>query len=206
MANISLNLDNLRLQNQQNKTAQLAPNNYIHEPHEQNNYLALLQDTSSIANLTEDTICQVLEKYGQERGYHKLENLGISSIVEEHAANFGYKKKKQWRGSINLSTKTRLEKDHEHMQQMQKFLKQKVFDGSEGREFSKRLFGLCVAMSPKASLNSLELTIALARIGFAEDLKLSDHLDVSLEHIPNISPGHGALGIYLGMLYVFIAY
>ena len=88
------------------------------------------------------------------------------------------------------------------MQQMQKFWKQKVFDGSEGREFSKRLFGLCVAMSPKASLNSLELTIALARIGFTEDLKLSDHLDVSLGHIPNTSPGHGALGIYLGMLAV----
>ena len=93
MANISLNLNNLRLQNQQKETAQLALNNYIHKPHEQNNYLALLQDTSSIANLTEVTICQVLEKYGQGRGYRKLGNLGISSIVEEHAANFGYKKK-----------------------------------------------------------------------------------------------------------------
>ena len=126
----------------------------------------------------------------------------LARLFEEHGERLGfiksfdgdYIKKEKWSTVINTSHKTKLQSSDEFVKRLRKYMKRERF---EGREISKRLYGICAALSPNVSFASLEMTAGLSRAGLADDLSILSHLQAEIEDIPKISPGQDAIAEYI---------
>jgi len=129
----------------------------------------------------------------------------LAQLFEEHGKRLGfvktsdgdYMKKEKWSTTINTSHKTKMEANNAFVNGLRKYMRRERF---EGRDISKRLYGICAALSPNVSFASLEMTAGLSRAGLAEDLSILSHLQAEIEDIPKISPGQDTIADYIAIV------
>ena len=144
--------------------------------------------------ISDSDLAKLFHENGDRLGYI---NTSDESAIDALASELGYERDKPWSTTINTSYKVKMETNNKYVNNLRTYLKRQRF---EGREISKRLYGICAALSPNCSFASLEMTAGLSRAGLAEDMSILSHLEANIEDIPNISPGEDTIANYLAIV------